>query len=122
MRSAYLHGTALFNSSRFFDAHEVLEDVWRDAAADNKMFLQGLIQLAVAFHHHSMGNAIGACSLMRRATRNLSSYVPEFGGIRLDTLLKEVAAWQEALDHGHTPPPLPRLEISESRIPPMFLK
>jgi|SRR5215470_6546415 len=122
MHSEYLHGIALFNSARFFDAHEVLEDVWRDAAADNKKFLQGLIQLAVAFHHHSTGNAIGACSLMHRAMRNLSSYAPEFGGIRLDILLKEVAAWPEALDHGSTPPPLPRLEMSENRIPPSFLK
>ena len=118
----YLRGVQLFNSGHFFDAHEVLEDVWRAVpSAPDKKFLQGLIQLAVAFHHHSTGNVVGACSLMRRATRNLSPYAPEFGGIRLDVLLHEVGRWQEALDDALPPPPLPRLEISQNRIPPAFL-
>jgi len=47
---SYVHGIRLFNQHHFFDAHEVLEDVWRAAPAEQKKFLQGLIQLAVGLH------------------------------------------------------------------------
>jgi predicted metal-dependent hydrolase len=67
-------GVKLFNEAKFFDAHEVLEDVWRAAPEPEKLFLQGLIQLAVALHHHSTGNLVGACSLLDRAALNLSNY------------------------------------------------
>src|SRR3981081_3156347 len=66
----YLHALDLFNRACFFDAHEVWEDVWRAAPPEEKKFLQGLIQIAVAFHHHSTGNIIGARSLLERGTRN----------------------------------------------------
>lgn len=35
---------------RFFDAHEELEIPWRAAAGDEKILLQGLIQLAAGLH------------------------------------------------------------------------
>lgn len=108
----YWVGIQLFNDRRFFEAHEVLEDVWRAAPAPEKKFLQGLIQLAVGFHHHSTGNIVGAQSLISRGARNLSVYPEEFGGVRLGGMLREVFAWQRALEQGAAPPPLPRLEIT----------
>ncbi|HKN34532.1 MAG TPA: DUF309 domain-containing protein [Terriglobales bacterium] len=108
----YWTGIELFNDSRFFDAHEVLEDVWRETSGPEKSFLQGLVQLAVALHHHSTGNSLGAGSLLTKAHRNLSGYPPEFGGIRLGALLRAVSAWQRALEQGVPPPPLPRVEAA----------
>ena len=105
----YKTGIQLFNDRRFFDAHEVLEDVWRATSGPEKNFLQGLVQLAVALHHHSTGNSQGARSLLTKARRNLSGYPEVFGGIRLNALLEAVAAWQSALEQGVAPPPLPRL-------------
>ncbi len=41
----------LFDAGRFFDAHEVWEDAWRVATdPDERLFFQGLIQVAAAFH------------------------------------------------------------------------
>jgi predicted metal-dependent hydrolase len=105
----YRKGIELFNGRRFFDAHEVLEDVWRENSGPEKSFLQGLVQLAVAFHHHSTGNSEGARSLLQKAHKNLSGYPQDFGGIRLGVLLKTLSAWQSALEQGVPPPPLPRL-------------
>ncbi|HXY03984.1 MAG TPA: DUF309 domain-containing protein, partial [Terriglobales bacterium] len=67
----FTRGIVLFNQGHFFEAHEVLEDVWRAAPAQEKKFLQGLVQLAVAFHHHSTGNCVGMRSVMERGIRNL---------------------------------------------------
>ena len=57
-----------WNEGRFFDAHETLEPRWireRDAG------LQGLIQLAAAFHHLQKGNARGARTMLQRAIPRL---------------------------------------------------
>ena len=78
----YLTGIELFNRAEFFDAHEVLEDVWRAAPDGEKKFLQGIIQVAVALYHHGNGNSIGARSVLRRAFRNLSRYPEGFGGVQ----------------------------------------
>ncbi len=84
----YQLGIRHFNAREFYDAHEVWEDVWRESHGMEKRFLQGLIQAAVALHHHSTGNLVGACSLMERARRNLAGCPEEFGGIRLAELLE----------------------------------
>ena len=91
---AYREGIELFNRAAFFDAHEALEDVWRAAPQPEKKFLQGLIQVAVAMHHHGNRNSAGARSVLRRAFRNLSLYPEGFGGSirRLTALDFRVAA------------------------------
>jgi predicted metal-dependent hydrolase len=107
--NGYREGIKLFNSEAFFEAHEMLEDVWRTAPKEHKKFLQGLIQVAVAMHHHSRGNVIGAQSLLARASRNLSGYPAEFHGIRLSTFLRSLADWHRALAEGRPVPPLPKM-------------
>ena len=43
-------GLALIRAGRYFEAHEVLEHEWRDAAPQERDFLQGLIHVAVAWY------------------------------------------------------------------------
>lgn len=106
-------GIELFNRAAFFEAHEVLEDVWRAAPQPEKKFLQGLIQVAVALHHHGNGNSAGARSVLRRAFRNLSLYPEGFGGIHSAGLLHSISEWQRALDEGTAVPALPRIVVIE---------
>jgi uncharacterized protein len=106
----FLQGIELFNAAEFFEAHEVLEDVWRAAPEPERKFLQGLIQVAVALHHHSRGNVVGCRSLLGRASRNLSAYPERYRGIDLAALLKALNRWSEALEQGQPLPPVPRLE------------
>src|SRR5882762_10496727 len=99
-------GIELFNSAEFFEAHEVLEDVWRAAPEPERKFLQGLIQVAVALHHHSRGNLVGCRSLLARAGRNLSAYPAQHGSLNLAALLRALTEWREALEEGRSVPPL----------------
>jgi len=103
----YQRGIRLFNAGEFYDAHEVWEDVWRESQGMEKRFLQGLIQAAVAFHHHSTGNVAGAGSLMERARKNLAGCPAEFGGIRLEALLESLERWRTALPAGGAVPDHP---------------
>jgi uncharacterized protein len=106
-------GIELFNQGKFFEAHEALEDVWRTVPAAQKKFFQGLVQVAVAFHHYSTGNRVGMKSVMERAMRNLAEGRESFDGIRVQPLLETLAAWREALDRDTAPPALPRIEPPE---------
>jgi predicted metal-dependent hydrolase len=107
----YQQGIALFNQAEFFDAHEHLEDIWRAAPPENKKFLQGLIQAAVAFHHYSTGNRVGMRSVLERAIRNLSQPAGGFGIIQLTPLLQSLSQWREALDNKTPLPDLPRVHL-----------
>ena len=93
------HGLALFNRARFFDAHEALEDVWRESPHGTPLrrHLQGLVQLAVAFHHESRDNFIGARSVLDRAMRNLVGAEDSFPFLNLDRLRARLADWQHHL-------------------------
>jgi hypothetical protein len=105
----FRHGIDLLNRGEFYDAHEVLEDVWRACAGAEKKFLQGLIQLAVGMHHHSRGNDVGARSLLARAARNLREYPDEFMGIPLSRVLQSIAECECALEAGAALPPLTKM-------------
>jgi predicted metal-dependent hydrolase len=94
------NGLALFNAGRFFDAHEILEDAWREVPRHSPLrrHLQGLVQLAVAFHHESTGNHVGARSVLERAMRNLNGADSSFPDFDLDRLRAELALWRRYLD------------------------
>ena len=116
-REAFRRGAQLFNSGEFFEAHEVWEDVWRPLPASaEKMFLQGVIQIAVACHHHATGNRVGALSLLARAQRNLAGYPSDFGGIALGSLLQQVADCLTAWESGRFPHELPRVRLLDVRL------
>lgn len=112
---AFRHGVALFNERRYFDAHEALEDVWRPARGDERRFLQGLVQVAVALHHASTSNRVGATSVLARALGNLASYPAEYGGVQLQSLRKTLGRWHEALAAGRDLPAPPRIRLRRKR-------
>jgi len=104
-RRAFEH----FNRAEFYDAHEVWEDVWRASSGPEKKYLQGLIQIAVALHHHSRGNLAGARSLLKRGAHNLQDCPAEFYGVDLPRLRHSLDAWQKYLAEGSPLPPPPKL-------------
>lgn len=111
--NGFARGIELFNQQHFYDAHEIWEDVWRESIGYEKKFLQGLIQAAVALHHHSTGNLVGACSLLERSRRNLAAYPEDFGGIQLAALITSLAAWRESLLSGGPKPAFPNVHRLE---------
>ena len=83
-------GIRLFNEEYFFEAHEVLEDLWKREHGKSKLFLQGLIQICAAYHHFQNGNLIGAETLLERGAQKMRSYPPDYLGIDTATLLAHV--------------------------------
>jgi predicted metal-dependent hydrolase len=102
-------GIELFNAGRFYEAHEALEDVWRESTGERKLFLQGLVQLAVGFHHYTMDNVVGAESVLKRGLGNLVAYPDECEGIDVRVLQANVQDWIAALKNSAPCPPYPRI-------------
>jgi predicted metal-dependent hydrolase len=107
--SSLSRGIELFNAGRFYEAHEVLEDVWREAAGDRRLFLQALVQLAVGFHHYTMDNVVGAESVLERGLGNLAGYSDGCEGIDVRALQANVQAWIAALKSSQPCPPYPQI-------------
>ena len=91
---------ALFNERRFFESHDVLEDVWRGLRGPARGFVQGLIQVAVAFHHLERGNRPGAVSVFTRALSRLEPCAPHAYGFDVAAHVAEITAWRELASSG----------------------
>lgn len=79
----------LFNAGLYFEVHELLEPYWMRAEGAERRALQGLIQVAVAFHHLDTGNRGGAISLLDEGLAKLE------GGERVLPL--RLGEWRDAL-------------------------
>jgi len=88
----FAKGLAEFRTRRFFDAHEEWELLWKDSEGDDKLFLQGLIQLAAACVHISRGNGEPARRLLQLAVEKLDRFGDQEGGLNLGFLRKEINA------------------------------
>ena len=83
-RDAVLHKSVLlFNHHLFFEVHEVLEPQWMQEQGEIKKFLQGLIQIAVAFYHLERGNLAGARSLLHEGLMKIAPHSPACLGVEL---------------------------------------
>ncbi|HEV2884635.1 MAG TPA: DUF309 domain-containing protein [Pyrinomonadaceae bacterium] len=64
----YLAGIDLYNAGEFHAAHDVWEERWMgEVSAREKLFLQAMIQSAVAFHHLEIGRPGAARQMYTRA-------------------------------------------------------
>lgn len=82
----------LFDAGLYFEVHELLEPHWMRADGAERRALQGLIQVAVAFHHQERGNREGAISLLAEGLAKLE------GAERAFPL--PLAGWRQALADG----------------------
>ena len=74
-------GIAHFNATEFWEAHESWETLWLAAESDVKRFLQGLIQVAAAFHHVKRGTLRGAPRLFAAGMAKLAPFPHDFCGV-----------------------------------------
>jgi uncharacterized protein len=71
-------GINFFNAGRYFEAHEIWEDMWRPARGPLRLFYQGLVQAAVGLHHLSRGNLNGAAAQLQKSLSKLEQYPDKF--------------------------------------------
>ena len=83
-------GLERIRRGEYFEAHESLEDAWRAAEPAEKDFFQGLVHVAVAWHHAGRGNRPGCERQLAKASRRLGPFAPEHRGVDVAFLLRSV--------------------------------
>ena len=92
-------------AGRYFPAHEAWETAWKQArGTDDAEFFKGLSQLGAGYVHLLRGNAHGAKTLMRRASRRVGSYPDGHRGIATSALHDKLEADAEAVERGDLVP------------------
>jgi uncharacterized protein len=90
--SRFEKGIRKFNEGEYYDCHDILEDVWFEIRGNSRRFYQGLIHLAVGFYHLTHRNNLnGTLSQLNKGVTKLSDYSPEFQGVEIRELLKNVS-------------------------------
>jgi predicted metal-dependent hydrolase len=102
-------GLELIREGAYFEAHEELEDEWRDAPADERDFLQGLVHVAVAWLHAARANRNGCARQLEKAERRLAAYRPAHRGVDVELVLEDVAAARSRVEAGSLELPQVRL-------------
>ena len=110
--SPYLvEGLRLFREGQYFLAHETLEELWAEAPAAERPFLQGLIQLATGFHHLRRGNLAGAALQFGKARARFEGYPSPYLGVDVAAvrsfLTGALARLETGQGEGIEPPSLP---------------
>jgi predicted metal-dependent hydrolase len=93
-------GLERIRRGEYFEAHESLEDAWRAAEPQEKDFFQGLVHVAVAWHHAGRGNRPGCERQLAKAERRLGPFAPEHGGVDVAAILVSVAAARQRVEDG----------------------
>ncbi len=108
----FQEGFERFNRGQFFEAHESWEEIWLHAPKHEKPFLQGIIQVAAAFHHYQRSNSEGCESLLAEGLLKLERCSASHGGLALEPLRASVRWWLAELRAGRAPAAkhIPRLE------------
>jgi uncharacterized protein len=105
---SFEQGLELIRGGEYFAAHEVLEDVWRASAPEERDFYQGLVHVAVAWYQAGRGNRVGCERQLEKAARRLGPFAPAHRGIRVADTLARVAEAAEVVSAGslELPPPV----------------
>src|SRR3989337_1086806 len=84
---ALAKGVREFNSWRFYDCHETLEDVWRAESPELADFFQGTLKGGAGFPPLLRGNPGGAVNLLGHALTLLTPYRPACLGVDVARLV-----------------------------------
>ncbi|GIX06508.1 MAG: hypothetical protein KatS3mg115_0911 [Candidatus Poribacteria bacterium] len=106
----YRQAIEAFNQRYFFECHEFLEALWMAEPRPVRRFYQGLIQIAVGFHHLTGGNRRGARNLLGRGAAKLEAFRPKRYGVDLDRLLRSVRRCRGRAGDGPALADSPRLD------------
>src|SRR6185437_15315088 len=84
-------GVELFNSGRYWEAHEAWEREWMpDRQGPDGGFYKGLIQVAAGCLHYTRRNRRGAINKWRSGAGYLRPYLPRHRGVALAPLVDAV--------------------------------
>lgn len=98
----YLGFFECFNQGLYYEAHDVLEELWlaQGKSGANYAFYKGLIQLAGAFVHLQKNRLGPAVALFNLSEANLRQYPSRHEDLDLDRVLHLIREWRAPVESG----------------------
>ena len=104
MNDGLKRGVDLFNSGRYWDAHEAWEDEWMtDRKGLDAGFYKGLIQVAAGCLHYGRYNRRGAVNKWRSGADYLRPYQRNHRGVALGPLVMTLDGFLAEMKAGDWP-------------------
>jgi predicted metal-dependent hydrolase len=114
----YLGYFECFNRQLYFEAHDVLEELWlANRKGPNYSFYKGLIQLAGAFVHLQKNRLRPAAALFKLADANLEKYPSLHEQLDVREVRALIQDWLQRLEAGN----FEQNPLSPSNIPKVGL-
>ena len=85
-------GLILFNTGKYFEAHEELEAAWKDEKGKVRELYQGILQAGVAYLHITRGNYAGAIKVYGRSMKWLRQFPESCRGVEVGQLRNDLSA------------------------------
>ena len=80
----------LFNSQKWYEAHDAFEDIWNTLDGDERQIIQGILQVSVSQYHLTKGNLNGATILIGEGLGRIKNRTNINLGIDLDSFCKSL--------------------------------
>ena len=107
--NTFFNALNLFNSQKWYEAHDAFEDIWNTLDGDERQIIQGILQVSVSQFHLSKGNLNGATILLGEGLGRIKNRTHIKLGIdlisfckSLEKLLKKLQ-YREELDEEDKP-------------------
>jgi hypothetical protein len=113
----YTEGIVHFNAGRYYEAHEVWEEIWLRSQGAEKVFYQMLIQSAVGLHHFGRSNPVGARGMYTRVVDKLGGLPAVFMALNLTDYAKQFKSFfRELIEAGTGPVPSQKIDRPQIKL------
>lgn len=93
----FREGIHCFEMGRFWDAHEIWEEIWQNESGQKKLFVQACIQIAAALVHADRREWSGALQLIRKARKLLTSCRQPIFGMDPQEIIDQLERFEDHL-------------------------
>jgi uncharacterized protein len=98
---AIRYASELFNDSKYWQSHEILESVWKTSRGNEKDLLNGLILVAAGLVHYQKDESNICISIMQRAMDKLQNSKGMYFGLDIDNVKDHVSQILNSLKIHH---------------------
>lgn len=100
MRKVIIDAAREFNSGRYFEAHEVLEEGLDDVPGEQWELFIGLIQIAVGYHKVTQELWSGATRMLELGLEKMTPFSDDATGLHIEALRGRVRSDIDRLHQG----------------------
>ena len=87
-KDSFLIALNLFNSHKWYEAHDAFEEIWNSVDGDERQVIQGILQVSVSQFHLSKGNLNGATILLGEGLGRIKTRTKINLGIDLESFCR----------------------------------